>query len=354
LKKVTIYDVAAMSGVSAPSVSWVLSGHPRSREISEAVREKIKNAANKLGYRRNISAATMRKGVNESTIGLLPGNCDNELLYMTISEINANGLGVRIYNNADIRETIKDLEDNQINRLLSFNGRVSVDPMLLKYVSENNIKMIMVGGEPIPGFITVRTDERLAMHQAVEYLYNLGHRNICLHCGPHCYFSTKERHNGFLQALRDFGLDDSPTNVLCETVSASSLFRFLHEKTPSALCSISPVQTINIEMLLMKSGLRVPEDISLLSFGNRGKIASNFSFVPLTALTEQTEQIVHCAVHTLLGLPDAVQETTLFHTSLTLAESCMPPRADYARIIKCAEPRDKWLIVPPESYNSSI
>lgn len=347
LKKVTIYDVAAMSGVSACSVSWVLGGHPRSREISPAVREKIRTAAQKLGYRRNISAATIRKGVNESTVGLLPGNIDDELLYMAISEINANGRGVRIYNNADIEETIRDLEDNQINRLLSFNGRRSVDPGLLKYAAENKIRMIMVGGEPIPGFITIRTDERLAMHQAVEYLYSLGHRKICLHCGPHCYFSTNERHEGFLDALREFGLDDSPANVLCEDVSAASLFRFLHERTPSAVCGISPVQTIRIELLLMKSGLRIPEDISLLSFGNRRGMASGFSVVPLTSLTEQTEKMIHCAVHTLFELRDAVSETTLFPTSLTVAESCMLPGPNYARNLKMAEPREKWLIVPP-------
>ena len=347
LKKVTIYDVAAISGVSASSVSWVLGGNPRSREISPAVREKIRNAATKLGYRRNISAATMRKGVNESTVGLLPGNIDDELLYMAISEINANGRGVRIYNNADIEETIRDLEDNQINRLLSFNGRQHVDQILLKYASENNIRMVMVGGEPVPGFITIRTDERLAMHQAVEYLYGLGHRKICLHCGPHRYFSTNERHEGFLQALREFGLDDSPSNVLCEEVSAASLFRFLHERLPSAICGIYPGWTISIELLLMKSGLRIPEDISLLSFGNRKGIASGFSVVPVTSLTEQTEEMIHSAVHTLLELPDAVSKTTLFPASLTVAESCMPPGPDHVRNIKMAQPREKWLIVPP-------
>ena len=348
-KKVTIYDVAALSGVSASSVSWVLGGHPRSREISAAVREKIRDAAKKLGYRRNISAATMRKGVNESTIGLLPGNSDSELLYMAISDINAQGRGVRIYNNADIGETIQDLEDNQINRLLSFNGRQHVDPVLLKYVTENKIRMVMVGGESVPGFITIRTDERLAMRQAVQYLYNLGHRKICLHCGPHRYFSTNERHEGFLQALREFGLDDTPSNVLCEEVSAASLFRFLHERLPSAICGIYPSWTIDIELLLMKSGLRIPEDISLLSFGNRGGLASGFSVVPLTSLTEQTGEMVRCAVHTLLELPDAVSQTTLFPTLLTVAESCMPPGPDYEMNIKCAVPRDKWLIAPPGS-----
>lgn len=346
-KKATIYDVAAISGVSACSVSWVLGGHPRSREISAAVREKIRNAAKKLGYRRNISAATMRKGFNESTIGLLPGNSDKDLLYMAVSEINANGLGVRIYNNADIEKTIRDLEDNQINRLLSFNGRQNVDPLLLKYASDNNIRMVMVGGEPVPGFITIRTDERLAMHQAVKYLYDLGHRKICLHCGPHRYFSTNERHEGFLQALREFGLDDSPSNVLCEEVSATSLFRFLHERLPSAICGIYPGWTINIELLMMKSGLRIPEDISLLSFGNRDGLASGFSVVPLTSLTEQTGEMVRCAVHTLLELPDAVHQTTLFPTTLTVAESCMPPGPDHVRNIKLATPRKKWLIAPP-------
>ena len=61
-KRVTICDIAEAAGVSACSVSWVLRNHPRSKDMNANTRQRILEAAAKLGYVQNQLAIATRTG----------------------------------------------------------------------------------------------------------------------------------------------------------------------------------------------------------------------------------------------------------------------------------------------------
>ena len=73
----TLKDVAKLAPVDIGSVSRTLSGHPRAQKLRPETRERIFEAARKLGYRRNESAAAMRTGFNPAVAII---NCANSVL----------------------------------------------------------------------------------------------------------------------------------------------------------------------------------------------------------------------------------------------------------------------------------
>src|SRR5712691_8981281 len=69
----TIYEVAQRAGVAASSVSRVLSGHPN---ISRDMRRRVLSAANELGYKTDLVAASLRSG-STRTVGFVLRDISN-------------------------------------------------------------------------------------------------------------------------------------------------------------------------------------------------------------------------------------------------------------------------------------
>ncbi|HLT83518.1 MAG TPA: LacI family DNA-binding transcriptional regulator, partial [Phototrophicaceae bacterium] len=69
-KRVTLADVARQAGVSSSTASLVLSGRGRELRISDAVHDRVRTAAEELGYRRNTISVGLRKG-STNTIGFV-------------------------------------------------------------------------------------------------------------------------------------------------------------------------------------------------------------------------------------------------------------------------------------------
>src|SRR5438045_2386689 len=67
---VTIRDVAKESGFSSTTVSIVLNNAPLARYIPSATKKKIEKAANKLGYRPNLFARSLRSK-RSHTVGVM-------------------------------------------------------------------------------------------------------------------------------------------------------------------------------------------------------------------------------------------------------------------------------------------
>ena len=60
MKKITIYDLAELSGVSASAVSAILNGNWKKRRISAKLAEKVTRIAEEQGYAINRQASMLR------------------------------------------------------------------------------------------------------------------------------------------------------------------------------------------------------------------------------------------------------------------------------------------------------
>ncbi len=263
---VTIYDVAKHTNISTCWVSWTLRNHPRSLELRPETRERIRQAAQKLGYRPKTSAATIKKGFNPSTVALVL-NQEGPIsgLQHIIQYLNTLGYGARVYFDNLLEEAFNDIMDNQIHYVFSTSYWSDRRAQLSDFCSKNGLRAVFASsGEPLP-HPAFQTDNEGMFVEMVHRLYALGHRKIALCCGPHTHNSTILRHAGYRRGLAECGLSYGDELTLCEDFSAEHVLSFVRKNPVTAFCCIDGLVALKLEHILIRHGVRIPQDISLIA-----------------------------------------------------------------------------------------
>lgn len=206
----SIKDVAAAADVSVATVSRVLNDHP---SVSARARERVLAAVEKLGYRPNAVARSLRTDQTR-TLGLVISDVLNP--YFTelarSVEVEARLLGYSvIIGNADERP---DLQDHHVRTLLDrrIDGLL-VSPTdgcspLMADAARAGTPMVFVdrwiADTDVP---VVRSDGRGAVRDLVAHLYGLGHRRLAIIAGPAATTTGRERIEAFREGLAAHGLD---------------------------------------------------------------------------------------------------------------------------------------------------
>lgn len=135
----------------------------------------------------------------------------------------------------------------------------------------------LVSGTPhlqlgVPG---VSEDNRQAMRLAVQHLVDNGHRRIALVIQAHNEPWTLQRHEAFMDVVDEFGLHSAEQIVhwvpLCDSsrsdkTSLGSLVRFVDRTRPTGIVAGSYLPLQLIDQLHESGHVRVPQDISVISF----------------------------------------------------------------------------------------
>ena len=145
---------------------------------------------------------------------------------------------------------------------------------------------------------------------ATEHLLELGHREILFLAGPNGSSSSAGRFSGYQRALAAAGVPYSDTRVYLADKDIDSgrnaMTQALSEKAPfSAIIAHNDSVAIGAADTLFQQGFRIPEDISIVGFGD-GLLAAHFR-VPLTTVrvpqTEMGEMAVRLALDLQKGKP---------------------------------------------------
>lgn len=140
----------------------------------------------------------------------------------------------------------------------------------------------------LPGVEThyIAADGRRGTRLAVEHLWELGHRDIAI-CSdsPLQTVTVQERIEGYIDALKDKGAlinpahmitDFKPLNVLRDA-EAHPLYRYIRNRMVTAYISLNGRLGVQIYQMAKQAGLRVPEDVSIVSFDDPTSIVEEFS-----------------------------------------------------------------------------
>ncbi|MBY0162107.1 substrate-binding domain-containing protein [Cytobacillus firmus] len=140
----------------------------------------------------------------------------------------------------------------------------------------------------LPGVEThyIAADGRRGTRLAVEHLWELGHRDIAI-CSdsPLQTVTVQERIEGYIDALKDKGAlinpahmitDFKPLNVL-KDAEAHPLYRYIRNRMVTAYISLNGRLGVQIYQMAKQAGLRVPEDVSIVSFDDPTSIVEEFS-----------------------------------------------------------------------------
>jgi LacI family transcriptional regulator len=277
--QVTIKDIARELGISPSTVSRALKDHP---DISPQTKKAVNELAEKLNYQPNVVALSLRSS-KTNTIGVIIPEIVHFFFSTVISGIEdvAYSAGYNII----ITQSNESLAREKSDLKALFNSRV--DGMLMSISREtidfDHIENILGKGMPIvffdriydtPGSSKVIVDDLTGAKEATHHLIQEGCKRIAHLEGPPNLTISKQRLEGYKEALKEAGLKiDESLIVLCPQGSTEE-GRLATEKLlelknpPDAIFASNDPAAMGSMQAIRKKGLKIPKDIAIVGFSN--------------------------------------------------------------------------------------
>lgn len=276
--KVTRADVAKLAGVSTATVSYVLNG---SRNMSEKTRKRVMDAVEQLNYKPDMIARSMTK--NETMqLSLMVNDITNPFFSEIIVGFETAAMEKGYFVNVCTgQKDINSYIDNYVARRIDGVYVAAVphrfDMDKLYGLTDSGIKVVVSGNAEadIKKVSSIEIDYVGGMNRAMDYLYGLGHRRIAFVSGLSRRHSFDRRVETYLTAVERLKLgygdellaegkvpyDTSPMEgyTITKGVIASG-------KRFTALICTNDMMTFGAITAIQETGLRVPEDVSVLGF----------------------------------------------------------------------------------------
>lgn len=304
MKRITLKDIARMSGFSEKTVSRVIN---EEKGVKKNTREKILKIIQKYNYRPNL----MAKGLVSKrtyTIGLVVANISNpaiskiiETLEHEISNTNYSFL-LCIANEHKEKQCIYTLVDKMVDGVIF----VAVGPQKkdLKYLQKNKIPFVLMTAR-IKSFDTnyVGVDNEYGSKSMMHYLFDIGCRTIGFIKGPAYASGSNERFNGYRNFLREKKVPYNIELVAKGNYKYDGGFKAFH-KIISKNKNVQAVFCANDYMALgaidgaEKIGLKVPQDIRIVGFDDIP--ISAHSHIKLTTIRLPYTEMAQSAIKILL------------------------------------------------------
>jgi LacI family transcriptional regulator len=342
--RVSAVDVAREAGVSRTTVSFVLNNTP-GKSISEATRQRVRDAAARLGYTPNENARRLARTRSRS-IGLFI--CHSQFLYsdafitraMEGMSQAANRLRARlIVQPVSVRETsyLSLARSDEVDGIILINTHAE-DPGLIELADTRfpTVSMDYIDDLPID---QVYVDNEAAAHEAVSHLAELGHRRIAMiaHAAP-LFLASRARIQGYTRALREAGIEFDPSIVHHADFSEQSGYDQMAELLTSrvdfsAVFAANDVVAYGAMQAILQSGRRIPHDLSLV--GMDDDYMSRFLNPPLTTMALPAAGHGAAAVEVLIqridGTLDPPPFYRLLHAHISIRQSSGPPGVSRSR-----------------------
>ena len=276
--KTTLDTIAKNTGFSKSTISRVLNNKAYASRISKETVETIVNEARRCGYTPNIVAKSLRTDKSQM-IGLLIPSLSNpyfaEIASVIISESQKFGYTTIV---ADSMEN-ENIQNASIATLLSrkVDGIITVpcgnNPTYLEQTNSQFVPIVLVDrcyeNTTLPYVVT---NNYRGGYMATSLLVRNAHKDIACISGPPTATTNKKRIEGYVSVLRENGLEDraiitgnefSVQNGYLETKLLLN-----NEKRPTAIFALSNNIGMGAIKAIREARLRIPEDISLISFDN--------------------------------------------------------------------------------------
>jgi LacI family transcriptional regulator len=300
---VTIREVAGKCGVSVTTVSMVLSNGPAAQRISEPTRQRIRKVADKLGYRPNVFARSLRSKRSRS-VGVLVFDITDpycgQILRAIETHLQSSGYSsvlTDLQNDPfQFQRCLNMLLERRVEGIVAIANWTYLQGKLLTKISGQNIPAVIIGREfSGNGISSVVVDNEAGTRQALQHLWDLGHSKIAFIKGPRALVDSAERWQGLESFARDVGLAIDP-HLVVEIQGRNSTYaegyqlaESLLARTQSftALLAFDDLTACAAIRALTKAGRVVPRDCSVVGFDDIPNSA--FYNPPLTTIHQQLE-----------------------------------------------------------------
>ena len=282
-RAVTIADIAASAGVSKAAVSYALNTPDR---LAEATVQRIREAADRLGYAPNPVARSMSIG-RTGTFGVLVPQSLEEILANPFFAVFLAGVAATV-GEAGYSILLVPPVKGSMERAI---GNAAVDGFLtlgletfrptMHVLERRGLPYVMVDSEPTAEVACINVDDEGGARSAMDLVLESGHRRIAL-LGIRSpqrgrwrdYTGTLQRRiAGYRRALAGYGLDLGQGGVrliecdVSEDGGRRAMARLLAQRQrPSAIVAMSDLIAIGALEEALERGLSLPDDLSIIGF----------------------------------------------------------------------------------------
>jgi DNA-binding LacI/PurR family transcriptional regulator len=309
---VRLKDIAVRAGVSVMTVSKVLRD---AHDISPATKVRIKMLAQEMGYVPDSLAQGLRTRTTR-TIGLIISAVTNPIFARAILAIEeqAHELGYELILAHSLNDPAR--EESVIRRLLSrrVDGliispvyRLAPTAPIYNELRESGTPVVILGHKTAfcEAFPSVETEDMLGSYVATRHLLELGHRRIAFFAGLTVTPWAQERLDGYHRALREASID-SDENLIFSAGTAieegqNAALQMLNEGVQTtAIQACNDMIAIGAATVLLKQGVKIPQDFSIVGFGN--VLLCEYFAVPLTTVRQPKFRLGNAAMEMMRKL----------------------------------------------------
>lgn len=305
-ERVTSLQVARQAGVSQSAVSRVFTP---GASVSEATRVKVLRAAEQLGYRPNVLARAMITGKSR-IIGLVVAYLENQFYPEAVEKLSValqeQGYHVLVFMAAatvgDVEPVMREILDYQVDGIVL--ASVSMSSHLAARCDEAGIPVVLFNrAQDDERLCSVTTDNYLGGRAIARHFVELGHTSIGYIAGFEEASTQIDRERGFVDELRNAGIELSAREVggfeySLARAAAFEMFTGTNRPT-AALVANDHMAFAVMDVLRFKLGLSIPDDVSIAGFDDV-PIAS-WPAYDLTTYRQPINRMVARTVQTLLA-----------------------------------------------------
>jgi len=275
----TLADVARDVGLSSSTVSRALDPNRHSL-VSSDTRERVAEAAERLGYRPDLQARSLMTGRTQ-TIVVIAADLGNPwvtpILHGVASRVAIEGIVPIIAETNDDSAVLTDLINHMLSR--------RVDAIIILAARRDDAEVIESAGRIVPTVVAARPlpdvsvpvvthDDRAGGAMIAEHFASLGHERVAQLKGPRDVFNFPLRSEGFASVARQRRLQRIPVRSEARLPSFEEGHRLMRillqsgSEPPSAVFAHNDAMAIGAIAAAAESGLRVPWDISIAGYND--------------------------------------------------------------------------------------
>lgn len=305
----TITDIAKELGISKSTVSRALTGHA---SVRPETKKAVLALAEKLDYQRNMHAISLITN-KSNTIGIIVPEFSSSFFPQVIlgaqEAAKKAGYNVIISQSNELYETevanTKVMLENQVDGVM-----ISMTKETKNY---DHFKIFQRKGIPIVFFNRiceemivpkVIVDDYTGAFNAVEHLIKTGKKRIAHLAGPDSLLISRNRLNGYLDALRKHNLPIDQDLIITYDLTTTKVKMYIKylldlDRPPDGLFAINDPTAIEAIQVIKAKKLRIPQDIAVVGFSN--EYASAFLDPSLSTIAQPVQEIGRSAAEMLIA-----------------------------------------------------
>lgn len=310
--KPTIYDIAKAANVSKSTVSRVLNNNPN---ISDKSKQRVLKAIEELNYQPSKIARGLSSGfdailvVSRTTTTTKNNPFFSEILHVIAMHAEKENYDVILQtsqnNVEEIQKTVAKTSSKIVKGIIMLSS--PADESYFNEINDLNIPTVVIGkvDGDFDNIYSVDTDSFKDSYNLVQYMIDLGHKDIACLYSPQDYHVSIDRLKGYKQCLEDNHLPLNESLMIncgftMDKAYTASKKLFQLESQPTAIFATDDLKLLSLYKILDELNIKTPSELLVGGYSNTE--VTSFLFPSLIQIENPTEELGEIATNLLFTI----------------------------------------------------